>query len=189
MHSQLYPFVAIVGQEKVKRGLILNLIEPRIGGILLCGEKGCAKSTIVRALGALSGVKIVDLPLNTTEDMLIGSLDFETAVRDGRRAFSGGLLERADGNILYVDEVNLLPAVVYSTIRDSSSAWWWPNPPRDLVLDTAISHVEYTHKGVRHKREYFTSYPRRVLRRSWRGCAWTPSDCKVGRTQTISYPW
>ena len=40
MHSQLYPFVAIVGQEKVKRGLILNLSEPRIGGILLCGEKG-----------------------------------------------------------------------------------------------------------------------------------------------------
>ena len=71
MHSQLYPFVAIVGQEKMKRGLILNLIEPRIGGVLLCGEKGCAKSTIVRALGALSGVKIVDLPLNTTEDMLI----------------------------------------------------------------------------------------------------------------------
>ncbi|MFR5071288.1 MAG: AAA family ATPase [Bianqueaceae bacterium] len=116
MHSQLYPFVAIVGQEKVKRGLILNLIEPRIGGILLCGEKGCAKSTIVRALGALSGVKIVDLPLNTTEDMLIGSLDFETAVRDGRRAFSGGLLERADGNILYVDEVNLLPDSIVSTL-------------------------------------------------------------------------
>ena len=116
MHSQLYPFVAIVGQEKVKRGLILNLIEPRIGGILLCGEKGCAKSTIVRALGALSGVKIVDLPLNTTEDMLIGSLDFETAVRDGRRAFSGGLLERADGYILYVDEVNLLPDSIVSTL-------------------------------------------------------------------------
>ena len=116
MHSQLYPFVAIVGQEKVKRGLILNLIEPRSGGILLCGEKGCAKSTIVRALGALSGVKIVDLPLNTTEDMLIGSLDFETAVRDGRRAFSGGLLERADGNILYVDEVNLLPDSIVSTL-------------------------------------------------------------------------
>ncbi len=116
MHSQLYPFVAIVGQEKMKRGLILNLIEPRIGGVLLCGEKGCAKSTIVRALGALSGVKIVDLPLNTTEDMLIGSLDFETAVREGRRAFSGGLLERADGNILYVDEVNLLPDSIVSTL-------------------------------------------------------------------------
>ncbi|MFQ9801006.1 MAG: hypothetical protein ACLR23_21115 [Clostridia bacterium] len=64
----------------------------------------------------MSGVKIVDLPLNTTEDMLIGSLDFETAVRDGRRAFSGGLLERADGNILYVDEVNLLPDSIVSTL-------------------------------------------------------------------------
>ena len=116
MHNHSFPFTAIVGQERVKRGLILNLIEPRIGGVLLCGEKGCAKSTIVRALGALSDTRVVDLPLNTTEDMLVGSLDFETAVREGRRVFSGGLLERADGNILYVDEVNLLPDGIASTL-------------------------------------------------------------------------
>ena len=49
MMDTRYPFAAIVGQERVKRALLYNLIDPRIGGILLCGEKGTAKSTIVRA--------------------------------------------------------------------------------------------------------------------------------------------
>lgn len=48
-----YPFTAIVGQEEMKRGLILNVINPKIGGILIFGEKGTAKSTAVRALANL----------------------------------------------------------------------------------------------------------------------------------------
>ncbi len=49
----VYPFTAIVGQEKMKKGLILNVINPRLGGILIRGEKGTCKSTAVRALAAL----------------------------------------------------------------------------------------------------------------------------------------
>lgn len=45
-----YPFCAIVGQEEMKRALILNVINPAIGGVLIRGEKGTAKSTAVRAL-------------------------------------------------------------------------------------------------------------------------------------------
>ena len=48
-----YPFAAIVCQEKVKRALIYNLIDPRTGGVVLCGEKGTAKSTAVRGLTGL----------------------------------------------------------------------------------------------------------------------------------------
>ncbi len=114
--SNGYPFAAIVGQERVKRALIYNLIQPEIGGVLLCGEKGTAKSTMVRALAELTDQQMVELPLNITEDMLVGSIDFERAVRQGVRAFSGGVLERADGNILYVDEVNLLPDGVVSIL-------------------------------------------------------------------------
>lgn len=114
--SNGYPFAAIVGQERVKRALIYNLIQPGIGGVLLCGQKGTAKSTMVRALAELTDQKLVELPLNITEDMLVGSIDFERAVREGVRAFSGGVLERADGNILYVDEVNLLPDGIVSTL-------------------------------------------------------------------------
>lgn len=111
-----YPFAAIVGQEQVKKALLYNLIEPRIGGVLLCGEKGTAKSTIVRGMAALIDQRVVDLPLSITEDMLVGAIDFERAVKEGVRAFSGGVLERADGNILYVDEVNLLPDSIVSTL-------------------------------------------------------------------------
>jgi len=50
---RIYPFSAIVGQEKMKEALILNAINPRIGGILICGEKGTAKSTAARALASL----------------------------------------------------------------------------------------------------------------------------------------
>ncbi len=114
--SNGYPFAAIVGQEQVKRALIYNLIQPEIGGVLLCGEKGTAKSTMVRALAELTDQQMVELPLNITEDMLVGSIDFERAVRQGVRAFSGGVLERADGNILYVDEVNLLPDGIVSIL-------------------------------------------------------------------------
>ncbi len=48
-----YPFSAIVGQERMKKALLLNAINPRIGGVLIKGEKGTAKSTIVRALANL----------------------------------------------------------------------------------------------------------------------------------------
>lgn len=111
-----YPFAAIAGQERAKRALLYNLIEPAIGGVLLCGEKGTAKSTMVRALAELTDQQLVELPLNITEDMLVGTIDFERAVREGVRAFSGGVLERSDGNILYVDEVNLLPDSIVSTL-------------------------------------------------------------------------
>ena len=52
-HSEVYPFSALVGQEKMKLALILNVIDPTIDGVLIRGEKGTAKSTAVRALARL----------------------------------------------------------------------------------------------------------------------------------------
>ena len=49
----IYPFSALVGQERLKRALVLNAINPRIGGVLIRGEKGTAKSTAVRGLARL----------------------------------------------------------------------------------------------------------------------------------------
>ncbi len=48
-----YPFAAIVGQEKMKTALILNIINPKLSGVLIRGEKGTAKSTAVRSLAAI----------------------------------------------------------------------------------------------------------------------------------------
>lgn len=49
----VFPFTAIIGQEEMKKALILNVVNPRLGGVLIQGEKGTAKSTAVRALADL----------------------------------------------------------------------------------------------------------------------------------------
>ncbi len=107
--GSVFPFAAVLGQERIKNALIWNLINPAIGGALICGQKGTAKSTLARGAAELSGnKKIVELPLNVTEDRLVGSIDMRAALVYGRRELEPGLLQQADGNILYVDEVNLL---------------------------------------------------------------------------------
>ena len=103
-----YPFSAILGQEKLKKALIFNLINPKIGGVLITGQKGTAKSTAVRALAELTHKKVITLPLSVTEDRLIGSVDLEQTMKTGKAVYLPGILFEADGQILYVDEVNLL---------------------------------------------------------------------------------
>ena len=49
-HAMMFPFAAIVGQDLMKKALILNVIDPGIGGVLIKGEKGTAKSTTIRSL-------------------------------------------------------------------------------------------------------------------------------------------
>ena len=57
----IYPFTAIVGQERMRRALILNAVDTRIGGVLIRGERGTAKSTAARSLAALlPQVKVVE---------------------------------------------------------------------------------------------------------------------------------
>lgn len=103
-----YPFSAIFGQEKLKKALVLNLINPKIGGVLITGQKGTAKSTAVRALSELTHKKVITLPLSVTEDRLIGSVDLEQTMKTGMAVYLPGILSEADGQILYVDEINLL---------------------------------------------------------------------------------
>jgi magnesium chelatase subunit D len=69
-------------------------------------------------------VRVVELPLGATEDRLAGSIDLERAVRDGIRAFQPGLLAAANGNILYVDEVNLLDDHLVDLILDAAASGW-----------------------------------------------------------------
>ena len=156
----VYPFAAIVGQERMKLALMLNAINPAIGGVLIRGERGTAKSTAVRGLAALlpeitvatcrfgcdpasenlcgecrsarrngttqgtalRRVHVANLPVSATEDRVVGTLNLEVALQDGRREFEPGLLADAHRGILYVDEVNLLDDHLVDTLLDSAAS-------------------------------------------------------------------
>lgn len=120
--SLLYPFTAIVGQEDMKLALILNAIDPSLGGVLLRGDKGSAKSTTARALAEILGeVPFINLPLGVTEDRLLGGLDLEQTLK-GQPALKPGLLQQAHGGVLYVDEVNLLPDFAVDALLDVAAS-------------------------------------------------------------------
>ena len=231
MTTPEFPFSAVVGHADLRLALLLNAIHPGIGGVLVRGEKGTAKSTIVRALAALlpqqlvvegcrfrcdatapdpgcpdgphrsdtderaasaeararhaeelaehrrlSGMTadelmaearrqhpdasdfrielaarvlaehaaagpppvpvtplrrvvpfrlerapLVELPVGATEDRLVGSLDLERVLQEGKSAFRPGLLARAHRGVLYVDEVNLLPDHLVDSLLDAAA--------------------------------------------------------------------
>lgn len=119
-----FPFSAIVGQENMKKALILNAIYPSIGGVLIKGERGTAKSTAVRALAKVlpNNAPFVELPVGATEDRVIGTLDVEKILKTGEKKFEPGLLAKANGGVLYVDEVNLLDDYIVDVLLDSAAS-------------------------------------------------------------------
>ena len=124
MHTNsLYPFAAVVGQEQAKKALLIALVNPKAGGLLIGGRKGTAKSVLARSTKELIEPKqFIDLPLNVTEDMLFGSIDIEYAVSKGQKRFAPGILARANENILYIDEVNLLRQELLLAVLDANAA-------------------------------------------------------------------
>ncbi|MFE3443877.1 magnesium chelatase subunit D family protein [Nocardia sp. NPDC059180] len=121
----------MVGQERLQLALILCAVHPGIGGVLVRGEKGTAKSTVVRALAQLlppvvdetgaRPARLVELPVGATEDRVVGSLDLERVLRDGEQAFRPGLLAAAHHGVLYVDEVNLLHDHLVDVLLDAAA--------------------------------------------------------------------
>ena len=120
-----YPFSAIVGHHQLRLALVLCAVRPDIGGVLIRGEKGTAKSTAVRGLAdvlaAIDDARLVELPIGATEDRVLGSLDLQKVLRDGEHAFSPGLLARAHRGVLYVDEVNLLHDHLVDVLLDAAA--------------------------------------------------------------------
>ncbi|MBX7430877.1 magnesium chelatase subunit D family protein [Mycobacterium sp. Y57] len=110
---------------------MLCAVRPDIGGVLIRGEKGTAKSTAVRGLAKVltvafeasgdHGGQLVELPIGATEDRVVGSLDLQKVLRDGEHAFSPGLLARAHRGVLYVDEVNLLHDHLVDVLLDAAA--------------------------------------------------------------------
>ena len=124
--TKRFPFVAIVGLALAKRSLIYHTLDPRLGGILLQGHRGCAKSTLARAFTDLlqtssqDTVPFVEVPLGTTEDRLLGSVNAGNLVEQGQWQLQQGLMAQADGGVLYIDEVNLLPDHLTDSLLDAA---------------------------------------------------------------------
>lgn len=148
----IYPFAALVGQDQLKTALLICAVAPSVGGVLIRGEKGTAKSTAARGLAEIlppieavpgcafnclpeapapvcpvcapdveaqpASVPFVNLPLGATEDRVLGSLDVEQALKDGRKKLMPGLLASAHRGILYIDEVNLLADHLVDVLLD-----------------------------------------------------------------------
>ena len=151
-----FPFTAIVEQERLKRALLLNAVNPAVGGVLIVGPSGhgevdgrararraaCPRSTSSRdcpfscsTRRPVPGLprrrdelpvarrrrRIVDLPLNATEDRVAGTVDIARALREGERALEPGLLAEANRGILYVDEINLLDDHLTDILLDAAA--------------------------------------------------------------------
>jgi magnesium chelatase subunit I len=146
-----FPFAAIIGQEEMKLALQLNVIDPKIGGVMIMGDRGTGKSTTIRALADLlpdisiikndpfntdprglaqqyetENIKIpmVELPLGATEDRVCGTINLKEILSGGSNTFEPGLLARANRGILYVDEINLLDDHLVDVLLDSAASGW-----------------------------------------------------------------
>jgi magnesium chelatase subunit I len=130
-----FPLSAVVGADDLKLALYLTAIDPKIGGVLIEGPRGMAKSTLARGLAdLLASGQFVTLPLGATEERLVGTLDLDAALSEGRAQFSPGVLAKADGGVLYVDEVNLLPDHLVDLLLDVAASG------TNLIERDGISH-------------------------------------------------
>jgi magnesium chelatase subunit I len=159
-----FPFLAIVGQKEMKLALLLGLINPSVGGILLVGPRGTAKTTAVRSLldilpkverslcyngclpedvetsgidavcpdcakkyaegqplSALDRVRLIELPLNSRLEDVVGGIDERLTVSNERLRVKRGILAQADRNLLYIDEINLLSDDIVDSILDAAA--------------------------------------------------------------------
>lgn len=122
MKRNLFPFAAICGMEKAKEAILLTLVNPFAGGLLLSGEKGTGKSTLIRSARELVDAPWVEIPISITEDRLFGSIDTEEAIRSGHKKLLPGLIDEADQGIIYIDDVNLLRDDLLSAVLNIREA-------------------------------------------------------------------
>ncbi len=116
-------FTDIVGMDLAKQALMLLAVDSELGGVVIPSAVGSGKSTLARAFADIlpKGTPFVELPLNVTEDRLIGGIDLEATLATGVRVVQHGVLSKAHGGVLYVDSISLLDSSAVSHIMDAIS--------------------------------------------------------------------
>ena len=114
-----YPFTAVLGMDDAKRAVQCVLVSPNLRTVLIRGGRGTAKTVLARSIGRISGRRVVNIPANISEEQLFGGMDVDETVRTGRAVMQPGLLSRADGGILYADDVNLMDQRVLMALLNS----------------------------------------------------------------------
>lgn len=120
-----FPFSAIVGQEDLKLALTLAVIDPLLGGVLVIGDKGTAKTTLIRSLTSMMACNqdfpFVNLPIGATEDRVLGHINLEKLINDKKEIVQLGLLAKANQGCLYIDEINLLNDYLMDILLDAAA--------------------------------------------------------------------
>jgi len=163
-----FPLSMIVGCEEIKTALLLAAVNPKIGGVIISGGRGTAKSVMAKGLQRImppierikgnpfnidperpdqvdtftekmleaEGKNLSDLerevipcpfvqiPLNIMEDRLLGSVDIEESVKQGKTVFSPGLLSKAHRGVLCIDDINLLDTELCNITLASLADGW-----------------------------------------------------------------
>ena len=114
-----FPFTAVLGMDDAKRAMQCILINPNLRTVMIRGGQGTAKTVLARSIGHISGKSIINIPVNISEEQLFGGMDIDETIRTGKVCMQPGLLSKADGNILYVDDVNLMDQRILMTLLNS----------------------------------------------------------------------
>ena len=114
-----FPFSAVIGMDDAKRAIECVLVNPHLKSVLIRGPSGVAKTTVARAIGSISDKKILNIPLNVTEEQLFGGMDIESTLSSGETKVNPGLLQNADGCIIYIDDVNLMDQAMLISIMEA----------------------------------------------------------------------
>jgi magnesium chelatase subunit D len=116
-------FTELLGLDLAKKALMLVAVDPKLGGVIIPATVGSGKSSLARAFADLlpDDTPFVELPLNVTEDRLLGGMDLEAAIATGERVIEKGLLAKAHHGVLYVDSLNLLDSSSSAHVMDVMS--------------------------------------------------------------------
>ncbi|MDM7992223.1 MAG: VWA domain-containing protein [Candidatus Fermentibacter sp.] len=124
--------------------MLIGLVDQGISGVLVRGSHGSGKSALLGNIRRLARVPVVEVPVGTTLENLLGSIDLGMMLKEGREARRSGLLERASGGILMIDDISCLPEETAAEILSGPLSGGYrvfacsgvdPGSPRPAVAD------------------------------------------------------